>query len=514
MGGSTPLPVDATTTVPAWLCDGNPAQFLRDAKLHAVELARGSGQWRIRTTERYTRSQPSLVLVDALTTPQQIRRRLAQLAAEQPVPGRFQVDFTQRWNHATQATDDDSQLDQNARFDAVTELLSLSQGRTHLAPPDALVDTVVEIQDVLTSRIGPTTGVYVVRPTRALLHRAQFPLVLLRQAHDPQLRTGNAGAALRQANAQGQLIFNSSRHLFRGIFLLDPYLGPLLAALSPAVWAFSAPRGLGTIVYTLGRPVRGTRGEPAEPLHMLFPSGGWHSLPLPMPSDNAGHAAISWWTSQLNELFGVLTDLAVFTDTTGQYHPTKHLQGLLTAEQLFCRVHSILVAHRDSDARRTLLFAALDALTALTGRDLVYHCKLDSARKTIQQLRDLMQSEAAEVLLPTAERAATALEQLQSGFFLGRHASGNQVTLFYEDGTTSQLGADQATAHYLGVLRNGTHGFTARKGNIQQINALLVHHDGDIPQDLALLAYLYLLDVLAHPDILRGALYRRGRTNT
>jgi hypothetical protein len=34
-------------------------------------------------------------------------------------------------------------------------------------------------------------------------------------------------------------------------------------------------------------------------------------------------------------------------------------------EQLFRRVHSMLIAQRDSSARRTLMFAVLDALTAV-----------------------------------------------------------------------------------------------------------------------------------------------------
>ena len=42
-------------------------------------------------------------------------------------------------------------------------------------------------------------------------------------------------------------------------------------------------------------------------------------------------------------------------------------------------------------------------------------------------------------------------------------------------------------------------------------DALLAHHDGHIPHDIGLLAYLYLLDLMMHPERVRRQLYRRGR---
>jgi hypothetical protein len=66
----------------------------------------------------------------------------------------------------------------------------------------------------------------------------------------------------------------------------------------------------------------------------------------------------------------------------------------------------------------------------------------------------------------------------------------------------------QATAHYLDVLRNATHGFGTTKGKVERTNALLVHHDGDVPTDLGLLGYLYLLDVLTEPDRLPPPTHR------
>ncbi len=59
-------------------------------------------------------------------------------------------------------------------------------------------------------------------------------------------------------------------------------------------------------------------------------------------------------------MFAVLTDPAVFTDHQQSYQPAKHLHALLTVEQLSRRVASIQTAHRDTNARRVLLFPVLD----------------------------------------------------------------------------------------------------------------------------------------------------------
>ena len=71
------------------------------------------------------------------------------------------------------------------------------------------------------------------------------------------------------------------------------------------------------------------------------------------------------------------------------------------------------------------------------------------------------------------------------------------------------LTVGDAAAHYLDVLRNATHGYgTAKSGRVNRTNALVAHHNGSIPHDLGLLGYLYLLDLLANPDILRRILHR------
>jgi hypothetical protein len=142
---------------------------------------------------------------------------------------------------------------------------------------------------------------------------------------------------MQATNAAGKTFFDSSRGLANGMFLLDAYLGPLLAALTPSIWAFSADQWPGVIIYTLGQPLAGTRGDASELLHLLPLQGDPHPFTVPTLSANASSAATDWWASRLNDLFGVLTDPAVFADQNGDYRPIKHLQGQMTVEQLFRR---------------------------------------------------------------------------------------------------------------------------------------------------------------------------------
>ena len=69
---------------------------------------------------------------------------------------------------------------------------------------------------------------------------------------------------VQTALRSGDGAFASSQGLYDGIYTLDAYIGPLLGALTPAVWSFHASRMLGTIVYTLGQPISGTAGTAAE----------------------------------------------------------------------------------------------------------------------------------------------------------------------------------------------------------------------------------------------------------
>jgi hypothetical protein len=394
-----------------------------------------------------------------------------------------------------------------------------SQLLTTVAPSNQLTEVVTGVYENLLQvglvgdsdeKVFANAGVHIFQREPALIHRLKVASVWLRVSSDGALGLEDI-SQVQTALAAGDGAFASSQGLYDGIYTLDAYIGPLLGALTPAVWSFHASRMLGTIVYTLGQPISGTAGTAAELLHVLPHQANHEASEIPGLSANAPAAAIDWWADRLNNLFAVLGDLAIFTDRQGLYVPAKHLHALLTVEQLFRRVASVQTSHRDANARRILIFTVLDTLERLTGRDLPALCFLPFAQKTYSALADDMPAAAAEVLLPAAQRAIIALEKLQDGFFIRRHAGKTHIEWTDPRTGPNRLTPAEAAAQYIKILRDSTHGHGSNKVNqVARTNALLTHHDGKIHHDLALLGYLYLLDLLNRPDDLRRSLYRHG----
>ncbi|MFI9450704.1 hypothetical protein [Amycolatopsis sp. NPDC052450] len=360
-------------------------------------------------------------------------------------------------------------------------------------------------------QVFPHAGVHVVRRRSELVHRIKMAGVLLRLEYDTQL-TGGDLSGIKAAQDKGQLIFSSSEHLLNGATFLDVYVGPLMGAASPAIWNLHAAREFGIVVYSLGRFIVAPKDGAAEMLHFLPIRGSLESVPTPTIRPGACSTALDWWGAKLNNLFGVLTDPVTFTDQAGRYVPVKHLQAISTVEQLFKRITSLQAAHRDLTARRVLFFSVMDTLHRLTGRPIEKHCSLQFATETLERLRAAISAEAAEVLLPAAERAVTALRKVQDGFYLARQFGRDEIDVVNNGAATGKLNLEDAASEYLEMLRNATHGFGSNKSrHVGLTNTLLAHHDGDVPHDIGFLGYLYLLDLVSQPETLRGALYRGGR---
>lgn len=355
------------------------------------------------------------------------------------------------------------------------------------------------------------TGLDLVETNPALLHRLKLASVLLRIEQDPVLRSGDK-EYLKRLGAKDGRLFCASAGLYDGVLMFDAYLAPLMAAGTPGIWGANVVRSFGCLVFSLGTFVSGTEGAAAELLHLVAIPGATAPTEFTRLSPLASHGAMEWWTERLNELFGVLSDLSPFTDEQGGYQPAKQLETMLTVEQIFRRTTSLLIAHRDTNARRTLLFTVLDSLEGVRGVNLLNMCTLSHAKKVLECLEATLSAPAAEVLLPAARRGVSALEQMQSGFFIRSQLGTDKVDLQLKGDETRSLSPEVAAARYLKVLRDATHGHGSdREASKVQTAALLAHHDGDVPHDLGLLGYLYLLDLLAHPERLRRTLFRGGR---
>jgi hypothetical protein len=507
------VPEAAILQAPSWLWGNDPTAFFSAAKLRGRQLAADGQSWRVQTEESYLRVRPSLITVFHVAGPAVSRPQFGIL---QKIPESYNSVLDLKESVA-------DEIDRLRRRSEATgnpaDSFAFAQLQTIAVQSSEVADAVKAIYESLlratltenpNEKVFPNCGVHVLQRDAALIHRLKMASVWLRLSSDEQLALGDINKA--KANlAVGESAFASSQGLYDGIYTLDAYVGPLLGALSPAVWSFHASRALGTIIYTLGQPISGTTGTASELLHVLPHQGSYRASKIPTLSASASTAAVNWWADKLNCLFAILGDPAVFTDQGGLYAPAKHLHALLTVEQLFRRVSSIQTSHRDANARRTLIFTILDTLERLTSRDLVALCSLPRARKIFSAIADGMSAEAGEVLLPGAQRALDALQELQDGFFISRQARKSNIEWMDPVKGPIQLTPSDAAAQYIKVLRNSTHGHGSNRATQTTItNALLTHHNGHVPHDLALLGYLYLLDLLNRPDNLRDSLYQRG----
>jgi hypothetical protein len=503
-------PAAAELTVPSWMWGGAAARFFSDAGLDAEPVDPETGRWRVWSREPRT----PLVTADDLAGPRIAPERWSLLA--EAAGQNFLVDDRggQVQEHLRRRTEKAATTQAPVDAFAAWQLLTLD------APPEQLPTVANAVWSGLRAMrtdgeppkpVFAAAGVHLLRRSPQLMHRARMASFWLRITYDDVLAQGTLDH-LTAANAAGDHVFASADGLYDGIVLFDVYTGPLLGALTPAIWGFPVHRALGVLIYSLGQPLAGTPGDATELLHLLPTQGATRATAVPRLPETAAAVAISWWAQRLDEMFAVLTDPAVFTDMRGTYRPEKHLQALLTVEQLFRRVSSTQTVHRDTNARRVLLFTVLDTLWRLTGPEIEELCSLARARNTLQKLRERVPHAAAAVLLPAAEEAVRALEQLQTGFFISRQL-GREVVAIPRAHAPEHLTLDTAAARYVKVLRDATHGHGTRYPNkAEQANALLAQHHGHLPHELGLLGYLYLLEFLLEPARLRTKLYRGGQT--
>lgn len=502
-------PIRARVTLPSWLWGGNPQRLLEESDLHARPDGRGS--FLIQTNESYYRRPVDVVRLRPIARPGESAPRWGDIAqfnerVEVAIGDRVGPHLQRRQLKAEESG-------------ALIDLINHQSLLLHALPAADLpvqaryfMETLNEVRFSEDPASGPfpNTGVYLVEASTALLHRVKLASVWLRIEQDARLGGGDM-SHIKGANANDDPVFASSAGLYDGITLFDAYLAPLLAAGTPAVWGVNVVRSFGSLVFSFGTFISGTEGDAAELLQSISLAGPREAVDFPRISAHAAQGALQWWTERLNLLFGVLGDLSTFTDELGDYRPDKHLEGLLTIEQIFRRTTSMLVAHRDANARRALSFTILDSLEGVRGTDLLTMCRLKHATNVLARLEEALPADAAEILLPAARRAVRALREMQDGFFLRRQLKTARVELQLGADAVRSLSPEEATALYLKVLRDATHGHGSNKDSSRaQTAALLAHHDGDVPHDVGLLGYLYLLDVMLHPERVRRLLYRQG----
>lgn len=479
--------------LPQWMAGGDPAAFAQQCKWRLEAADRAAGEWRVRLEERVRRKPARLVQVHRLATaanagaagayarlsrlvdgpgagkslpPEQVQAELDRLASERP-------------------------------HDLAALMYSglLATGTTQ---PEHLATIVQQVLRDGLLPLLPDSAVYLAEIDPALSFRYSATRVLLQVHDDPSLILHRPG------QQRDELIFNSGRWLFSDTAIgLGAYLSPLFLSLSPWVWAISAPRAGGVVIYTLGGAVTGRRGEASELLQLFLPGGRATAGPGPQVSAGDIHTALTWWITALDRMFTEITDPARYVTNDGRFDERRNFEALLSIEQAFRNVQSLSAHDRDGHARRVLLFDTLDTLGGIRAPDFDRMCELTCARQALDDVTAALDSRAGRVLLPRARAAVRALEELQQGFFLRSRLTAGGLRVPDKRGNENVMSLEKAAAAYLRILRNAGHAFGGRPGQQARDEILLMSHTGAIPLDLPDLAYLYVLQLLAQPEGLR-----------
>lgn len=509
-------PRHARVTLPAWLHGGDPSALLDEADVE-VRRDRSTGAWTVQTAEGHMRRAPHLISYRHLAGPGVHREDFRPLSTRtdlvQHEPEEWATRQIQEWGEELTRTRNPVHALELIRMDSLVcdtpELADRVQHHFH----DLQQVPLHSDPDV---KVFANAGAHLIERAGALIWRFKLPMILAQVTQDQRLQSGDVAHLLRAYEDQ-DVAFKSALGLSDGLLTMEPYMGPLLGALTPSMWCFTVPRSFGTILYSLGQPMAGTSGRAEEMSHLIGIPGANRALPVPKLSAQAGHSAINWWAGALNQMMGVLSDFAVFTDASGAYRPDKHMQAILTVEQLFRRTSSVTTSDRDTNARRVLAFTTLDTLERLTAVKLEKMADPRYAAKVLKAVEEEIPPLAAEILLPAAARSVEALDELRSGFFVHRLLGSDELRLHYADGTNRSLDSHQATAYFVKALRDATHGHGSNKAVARdRTSALLAQHDGAIPHDIGLLPLLYLLETArqSRPPAPAAALVVEGSLTT
>lgn len=502
MTGTTPQ-TTAGVQLPPWFWGNNILRFAAEAQLKAHPVNLDEYRWRIEALERYEHRMPNLVRLIEVAAPGapanwDLLHRLPTASVQAPISPEQLAKLRRELVEEAPADDLIGKL---YWFHLI---LTCAPDAQFIGAAQAAHEFLSDIRTSAGEPFFPDLAAYFIRFDEALTKRAALPRVLLRVEEDPAVLT------IPPLQSPDQLVFGSGINLLSDLPLSrDAYLMPLLLCHSPFVWSLTSSRIQGVMVFVLGRTMRGRGAHPTEMLQLFAPAGR-PSFPSPPPMTPAQMvAALGWWTDRLNTVLSMLTDPVTFVARDGHYDARRHFEALLSFEQAGRRIHAILSQQRDQGTRRSLAFGALDTLESLT-LGFSHATTLSRAQKTLDNLAVALPADVAAVLLPTARRAVDGLRGCQDGLIPSSWVTGGNVTVPDKKGQPLVLTAEDATSRYLRVLRNAQHGFGGQQNNDRRHDeVLLVSHTGEIPDDFALLPFLYWLEILTDPEILRRRIASR-----
>ncbi len=496
-------------TLPGALYGGDPRGFLDASGLHCRPL--GGNRWAV-----WPDDNKVFVSHHGLADETQFANRFDHLD-QLPIAG----DHMDDPQVAERFAELDGQLAEriNGNSDITARFHSIQSDVLKCTTNTQLKDVIGEAYEYLGTFGFESTGellftnrsAHLISATDLLIRRIRLPAILFRFDQDPDAMDTIASIG------DGGGYFASSSRWFEEIIGLQHYFGPLLGCLSPAFWCVPAGRPPFSILFNLGRGIAGHRSSPMEPNQLLPGFGRDETVPPIQFAPTSGRIAIVWWTNRLNQMFGYLCDPTLFSNKHGIYDPYEHQHWLLTFGQVFGLTTALQASGRNHAVQRGLMNTLLDTYAdRIMQRRFDQLCTYDTAKATAARVRAKMPDMVASILMPLADRAVDALRRVQDGFFFREQRGDRNIVVRIPGSERGHHRQPQrAAAMLLKIYRNATHGFggTRQPETEKDLVAerLLAHHTGDFPDDLVFLPYLYLLDVLCHPNTARETIVKHAR---
>ena len=246
-----------------------------------------------------------------------------------------------------------------------------------------------------------------------------------------------------------------------------------------------------------GEAMAGREPRVRDKIELLSPDHGRHEADLAAPSNPKIYIrAAEWWVERLGTLFSIITDPANYVDD-GVFDPAAATERLLGVEQLFRDCQSILTLTHDDHAKTSLAFTLLKRYEGLLKLDWKKVVGRKYLEVILENLRSDVPAEFHDVFLRRAERAVRSVAALERGFFAAGEDPESPIFLPDKNGVRVANERRNAVTEWLQLVRNSLHGFDKPSARDR---ALLAAHDGEIPGDFSDVAWLHLLDVVAHPE--------------
>lgn len=284
-------------------------------------------------------------------------------------------------------------------------------------------------------------------------------------------------------------------------FGMGAFVEPALLPASPWIIGMNCTRAGGQIVILFGQSIPGFSGNQADdPLHLLRGrSPVVRTTTRPDVAPPVAEKWLEWWVERLNHVLARALNVGSFRAEGGQYDPGLHLGVLASLELLFSGVQGILADSRRPQYRVRQMFDVIDLLAGLSFGSWENLLRPDKVQRQLKELRGTLPVALHELALARCEPAIKGLEQFGADF-VPRSPDG-LLRVQAPTGETQLVPVSAAVHTYLRLMRNaGTHSFRKAMGDPYQ-RSIIAAQTGDIPDDIADLAFFQLLRFMIDPRV-------------